>query len=125
MPNETIGKVVKYFEFAQNKESGGFTYAPNGKASVSLACTAGGSYCAQLAGQRDSEMVKTSLRYLKKESPAIFSKAGTHYFYTHYYAIQTMVQAGDEYYAKWYPQIRVALIIILTTPHRYIPICQR
>ena len=65
-----------------------------------------------------------------------------------------MVQAGDDHYAKWYPLIRDALvrkqnaqgawlgtakmkgpkavgfetpiaIIILATPHRYIPIYQR
>ena len=65
--------------------------------------------------------------------------------------IQAMVQAGDDEYAKWYPQIRDALIsrqnakgawdkgnrqggssyatpmaiIVLATPHRYIPIYQR
>jgi len=64
--------------------------------------------------------------------------------------MQAMVQAGEEHYAKWYPQIRDALvglqkpdgswnegkmtgyphmtpmaIIILGTPHRYIPIYQQ
>jgi len=55
-----------------------------------------------------------------------------------------MVQAGDKEYAEWYPKIRDSLIamqrkdgswgeghetpmalIILSTPHRYIPIYQR
>jgi len=61
-----------------------------------------------------------------------------------------MVQAGEEHYTKWYPQIRDALlaiqqpdgswieggkktyphatpmaIIILGTPHRYIPVYQQ
>ncbi len=57
-----------------------------------------------------------------------------------------MVQAGDKEYENWYPKIRDALvskqladgawntkekygtpmaIIILSTPHRYIPIYQR
>jgi uncharacterized protein YfaS (alpha-2-macroglobulin family) len=148
VPNETITKLVKYLKFAQNAESGGFAYAPNGNARVSLACTAGGTYCAQLAGQRDSEMVAASLRFLKKQVPGVF-EGGGHYYYLHYYAIQAMVQAGDEHYAEWYPQIRDALIkrqqengswsrkkeeaayvtsmaiIILATPHRYIPIYQR
>jgi hypothetical protein len=84
-------------------------------------------------------MVKASLRYLKKEGGG-----GRYYYYSHYYAIQSMVQAGDEYYAGWYPQIRDELIakqqktgawgaghqtpmaiIVLATPHRYIPIYQR
>ncbi len=147
VPNETISKVVKYLKFAQNPESGGFAYAPNGNAKVSFACTAGGTYSAQLAGQRDSEMVAASLRFLKKQAPGIFDGGG-HYYYLHYYAIQAMVQAGDEHYAEWYPMIRDALIrkqgkdgawskggeaayctpmaiIILATPHRYIPIYQR
>ncbi|MBT3199716.1 MAG: terpene cyclase/mutase family protein [Phycisphaerales bacterium] len=146
VPNETIAKVVKYFKFAHNPESGGFTYSPNGRLKVTPACTAGGLYCAQLAGQRDSEMVAAALRYLKKLSPGIFNGGG-HYYYAHYYAIQAVVQAGDKHYAEWYPQIRDALIskqqtngawhkgstayetpmaiIILATPHRYIPIYQR
>jgi uncharacterized protein YfaS (alpha-2-macroglobulin family) len=149
VPNETITKVVKYFKFAQNAETGGFCYAPHGNANVSIPCTAGGVYCAMLAGQRDSEMVAAALRYLKQQSPGIMNGGG-HYYYMHYYAIQAMVQAGDEHYAEWYPLIRDALIvrqkpdgswgggkngsasyessmaiIILATPHRYIPIYQR
>jgi hypothetical protein len=144
VPNETITKVVKYLKHAQNPESGGFAYAPNGNAHVSVACTAGGAYCAQLAGQRDSEMVAAAIRYLKKQAPGIIKNTG-HYYYCHYYAIQAMVQAGDDHYAEWYPLIRDALIgrqkkngawdraaystpmaiIILATPHRYIPIYQR
>ena len=147
VPNETITKLVKYLVGAQNAESGGFTYSPNGRLKVSFACTAGGTYSAQLAGQRDSEMVAASLRFLKK---AGVEGGGGHYYYGHYYAIQAMVQAGDDHYAKWYPLIRDALIskqqengawhrgkmgttsyetpmaiIILATPHRYIPIYQR
>ncbi len=149
VPEETITKVGKYLRGAQSAESGGFTYAPNGKANVSFACTAGGTYSAQLAGLRDSEMVGASLRYMMQQFPEVITKGDGHYFYGHYYAIQAMVQAGDEYYAEWYPVIRDALIsrqmedgswnkgrgegqhstpmaiIILATPHRYIPIYQR
>jgi uncharacterized protein YfaS (alpha-2-macroglobulin family) len=148
VPNETISKLVKYLKSARNGETGGFVYAPQGK--VTIACTAGGAYIAQLAGQRDTEMVKTALRYLKSQSPGIITGNVHYYYYAHYYAIQAMVQAGDDEYAKWYPQIRDALIsrqnsqgawgkvtkqgisyetpmaiIILATPHRYIPIYQR
>ncbi|MFT5906241.1 MAG: hypothetical protein ACI9E1_001848 [Cryomorphaceae bacterium] len=150
VPQETITKVGKYLKGAQNIESGGFAYAPNGsRAKISFACTAGGTYSAQLAGLRDSEMVAASLRNMKQQFPAVITKGGGHYYYGHYYAIQAMVQAGDEYYAEWYPAIRDALItrqqdngswekskkdgahttpmaiIILSTPHRYIPIYQR
>jgi len=149
VPNETITKVVKYLKGAWNAETGGFTYPPDGRSKVTIACTAGGAYAAQLAGQRGSEMVSAALRYLEKQSPGIFA-GGRYYYYTHYYAIQAMVQSGDERYAKWYPRIRDALIskqqangswskgsqggagyatpmaiITLATPHRYIPIYQR
>ena len=148
VPNETITKVVKYLKNVHDAETGGFGYFPG--RNMRMPCTAGGAYIAQLAGQRDTEMVNAALRNLKGQTPGIFA-GGHYYFYGHYYAIQAMVQAGDEEYSKWYPQIRDALIsqqtaeggwskaakpssisyktpmaiIILSTPHRYIPIYQR
>ena len=94
----------------------------------------------------------SALRYLTERSPGICNNNFGHYSYGHYYAIHAMVQAGDDYYAEWYPLIRDALIsrqtengawpgeakgtkavgyetpmaiIILATPYRYIPIYQR
>jgi hypothetical protein len=157
VPNETISKVVKYFESATSQKTGGFNYVPTGvQKNDSVACTGGGAYAAQLAGARGSEMVLSALRFLKERAPGIIVNNVGHYYYCHYYAIQAMVQAGDNYYAEWYPQIRDALIqkqaadgswnegkkagpgaakfvgyetpmaiIILATPHRYIPIYQR
>tara|TARA_B110000881_G_C18372880_1_gene412101 strand:- start:279 stop:773 length:495 start_codon:yes stop_codon:yes gene_type:complete len=148
VPNETIAKVVKYLKSVHDVQSGGFVY--KGSRTVTFPCTAGGAYIAQLAGQRDTEMVSAALRNIKSQSPGIITGNSHYYYYGHYYAIQAMVQAGDDEYAKWYPQIRDALIskqnvqgawgrinkqgisyetpmtiIILATPHRYIPIYQR
>jgi len=147
VPNESIKRVVSYLEGAQNMANGGFSYAPTGKG-VSVPCTGGGLYVAQLCGQRDSQMVKAAIRYMQNLDDGIF-KHTSHYYYLHYYAIQGMVQAGDEEYAQWYPKIRDGLlgkqakdgswqggaggkiqsttmaIIILGTPHRFIPIYQR
>ncbi len=150
VPTETIDRVVSYLrDQVWSEESGGFGYT--GK-NANLACTAGGAYAAQLCGMRDTEWVQASIRYLEN-SPKVFNRAEIgHYYYAHYYAIQAMVQAGEEHYAKWYPQIRDSLIsiqkpdgswnegtaeklepyphktpmaiIILGTPHRYIPIYQ-
>jgi hypothetical protein len=157
VPNETIAKVVKYFESATSQKTGGFNYVPTGvMKNDSVACTGGGAYAAQLAGARGSEMVLSALRFLKERAPGIIENDFGYYYYGHYYAIQAMVQAGDAEYAYWYPQIRDALIkkqgpngswgkgnkskgpvakvvgfetpmaiIILATPHRYIPIYQR
>ena len=147
VPNATIAKVVKYLEGACDRQTGVFRYSAG--PAKSLACTGGGAYIAQLVGQRDTEMVNAAIRYLKSQSPGIFS-GGQYYYYAHYYAIQAMVQAGDEEYVWWYPKIRDELIkrqnaqgswapttpgtisyetpmaiIILSTPHRYIPIYQR
>jgi hypothetical protein len=149
VPNETIAKVVKYLKGVHDADTGGFAYNSYGK--VSFPCTSGGAYIAQLAGQRDTEMVNAALRHLKSLAPGVITGGARYYCYGHYYAIQAMVQAGDEEYSKWYPQIRDALIsqqnaqgawgksgkaggvsyempmaiIILSTPHRYIPIYQR
>ena len=151
VPNETIAKVVEVSQGSVDEtQTGGFTYDGRPK-KLSAACTAGGAYVAQLAGHRDTELVNAPLRYLKGQSPGIFAVRPHHTITTaHYYAIQAMVQAGDAEYSKWYPQVRDALIskqtaqgswgrakpgsssyetpmaiIILATPHRYIPIYQR
>ena len=153
VPSETIAKLLEYFESATSQKSGGFNYIPTGKdANDSIACTAGGAYAAQLAGARGKEMVLSALRYLTERSPGIINNNFGHYYYGHYYAIHAMVQAGDDYYAEWYPLLRDALvgkqekngnwpggakgektigyetpaaIIMLATPYRYIPIYQR
>jgi uncharacterized protein YfaS (alpha-2-macroglobulin family) len=112
VPNETIAKVLSYLKLAANPKTGGFIYVPLGSGQAgtdSLGSTAAGAYAAQLAGARESEMVEGALRYLEERAPAIFQGCGF-YYYCHYYALQAMVQSGDERYAKWYPQIRDALI---------------
>jgi hypothetical protein len=142
--NEVIAKFRKYVKGAKDGKTGGFSYAPNGNGGTSIPCTAGIAYAGQLAGLRDTEVITGAIRLLKKQEN-IFNNSG-HYFYCHYYAIQAMVQAGDKEYENWYPKIRDALvakqgadgswhkkekygtpmaIIILSTPHRYIPIYQR
>lgn len=146
VPTETIDRVVSYLrDHVWNEGSGGFGYQ-GGR--PTLACTAGGAYAAQLCGMRDTEWVQASIRYLEN-SPKVFNRKSIgYYYYAHYYALQAMVQAGDEHYAKWYPQIRDALlalqkpdgswqegngyphttsmsIIMLGAPHRYIPIYQQ
>ena len=152
VPTETIDRVVGYLrDQVWNEKSGGFGY--QGKDGGTLACTGGGAYAAQLCGMRETEWVQSAIRYLEN-SPKVFNpKELGNFHYAHYYAMQAMVQAGDEHYAKWYPQIRDALIpmqnadgswnegtaekpeiyphktpmaiIILATPHRYIPIYQQ
>ena len=147
IPGETIDRVTNYLrDQVWDEKTGGFGYQGKG---YTIACTAGGVYAAQLAGNRDTEWVNAALNSLQN-NPNVFSrKENGHYYYSHDYAMQAMVQAGDEHYAKWYPRIRDSLvqlqrpngswqekegdyphktpmsIIILGTPHRYIPVYQR
>jgi len=147
VPTETIDRLTSYLrDQAFDEQRGGFGYQGKG---YTIACTAGGVYAAQLAGNRDTEWVNAALASLEN-NPKMFSrKDNGNFYYSHYYAMQAMVQAGDERYAKWYPKIRDALvalqkpngswqekeedyphktpmaIIILGTPHRYIPVYQR
>lgn len=150
VPTETIDRLTNYLrDQAWDERTGGFGYQGKG---YTIACTAGGVYAAQLAGNRDTDWVEAALSSLEN-NPKMFSRKDNGYFYySHYYAMQAMVQAGDERYAKWYPKIRDALIdlqkpdgswvenkgdkkdyphktpmaiIILATPNRYIPVYQR
>jgi len=142
--NEVIAKFRKYVKHARDGKTGGFSYAPNGNGGTSIPCTAGLAYAGQLAGMRGTEEINGAIRLLNKQEN-IFNNVG-HFYYCHYYAIQAMVQTSDEQYGKWYPKIRDSLIlkqntsgswgkkekyatpiaiIILSTPHRYIPIYQR
>lgn len=112
IPNETIAKVISYLELAESPKTGGFVYVPLAsgvQGSHTIGSSAAGAYAAQLAGARDSDMVEGALRYLEERAPAIFQGCGF-YYYCHYYALQAMVQSGDERYTKWYPQIRDALV---------------
>jgi len=147
VPTETIERVTGYLrDQAFDEQRGGFGYQGKG---YTIACTAGGVYAAQLAGNRETEWVQAALNSLENEPKMFSRKDNGHFYYSHYYAMQAMVQAGDERYAKWYPKIRDSLIslqqpngswqekkedyphktpmaiIILATPNRYIPVYQR
>ncbi len=147
VPTETIERLTGYLrDQAFDERRGGFGYQGKG---YTIACTAGGVYAAQLAGNRDTEWVEAALNSLENDPKMFSRKDNGHFYYSHYYAMQAMVQAGEERYAKWYPKIRDSLIalqqpngswqekemdyphktpmsiIILGTPNRYIPVYQR
>ena len=150
VPTETIERLTGYLrDQAFDEQRGGFGYQGRG---FTIACTAGGVYAAQLAGNRETEWVQAALNTLENDPKMFSRKDNGHFYYSHYYAMQAMVQAGDERYSKWYPKIRDALIslqkpngswveqegdkpdyphktpmaiIILATPNRYIPVYQR
>jgi hypothetical protein len=95
------------------------------------------------------EGIKAGLRYLMRHKPGTgFTRLDMHYFYGHYYAVQTMWTAGGTYWSEWYPAIRDELLsrqnpdgswldpicthygtamacIILQVPNNYLPILQK
>ncbi|MBS3820770.1 MAG: terpene cyclase/mutase family protein [Phycisphaerae bacterium] len=147
VPDTTIDKAIDYITSCWHKESGGFRYMPH-RTNPKFPRSAGAVYALQLSGRRDAEQVAAGLRYLREQPEEVFRRSDW-YYYGHYYAIQAMVQAGDDAYRAWYPKIRNALlakqkddgawqggeggrpqstamaIIVLGTPYRYIPVYQR
>lgn len=146
VPKEIIHKALGFVRYCNNPKKGSFGYRGPGEG---LARSCAAVMALQMCGQRNSSLAKKGLEYIRKQgsSPKLFSKEERHYFYAHYYAVQCMYQAGDEYYQAWYPKIRNALlksqkkdggwgrhstaystsmsILILGVPYRFLPIYQR
>ncbi|MEI6970117.1 MAG: prenyltransferase/squalene oxidase repeat-containing protein [bacterium] len=143
VPDSTLQRAVTYVLSCRDSSTGGFSYQPNGPPGWER--TAAGVMSLMMSGQRGHQAVKTGLDYLLRQPGAIFTDS-PYYFYGHYYAIQSMYQAGDKYYGDWYPRIRDALlkkqepdghwedptgigtqmaILVLGVPYRFLPIYQR
>ena len=144
VPDTTIQKAVAYVTSCQHQQTGGFAYQPGG--GPGFARTAAGVMSLMMCGRRDSDAAKRGRDYLINQPQNVFESADGYYHYAHYYAIQAMYQAGDEYYQQWYPKIRDSLlkkqaaegnwpgghgigtqmaILILGVPYRFLPIYQR
>jgi squalene cyclase len=147
VPDSIIDKAIKYVLKCQNKTDGGFAYQPGGESGMARA--AAGVLSLMMCGQRETSAVKQGLDYLRKYPENKF-KDVHFYYYAHYYAIQCMYQAGDDYYQPWYPNVRNSLlskqtsdgswpegeraspafntgvaILVLGVPYRFLPIYQR
>jgi squalene cyclase len=148
VPDKHIDRALKYVSECQHP-LGGFTYqAKSGL--PGFARSAAGTLSFLIAGQRNEIGTKKGLEYLIKSDETKFQNT-QYYFYAHYYAAQSMYQAGDAYYQPWYPKIRDALlskqradgawgspdagaspaystslsVLILGIPYRFLPIYQR
>ncbi len=147
VPRETIDRCTDYVKRRQNAD-GGFMYMLQGGQSQ-FPRSAAGVVALYSAGIYDGPEIKKGLEYLLGFVPQLHDfNRDSHYFYGHYYAVQAMWQAGGEFWSKWYPAIRDALIarqsedgswndaicleygtamacIILQIPNNYLPIFQR
>jgi hypothetical protein len=145
VPKETIDRAVAYVRQCQNSD-GGFKYMLNSGGSA-FPRSAAGVASLYYAGIYEDNAVRHGLDYLMASYNQVTHNSG-HYYYGQYYAVQAMFLAGGQYWRKWFPYIRDALIreqqaagnwesthgesyatamalIILQVPNRYLPIFQR
>ena len=148
VPNETIDRCIKYVKACQNPD-GGFSYMLQGGRQSEFPRSAAGVVALFSAGIYDAVEIENGLNYLMRFIPPSGTFSG-YYFYGHYYAVQAMWQAGDNYWQQWYPAVRDELVsqqrqggswprfsppsaeygvamacIILQMPNNYLPIFQR
>jgi len=149
VPIETINRAVEYVRLCQNAD-GGFRYQA-GRGASAWPRSAAGVASLYYAGIYEGDEIERGLDYLFETSLPGQARnvGGAHYFYGHYYAVQTMYLAGGERWAAWWPAIRDEVIgrqeangawsdnsagtpygtamalIILQMPKRYLPIFQK
>lgn len=149
VPKATIDRAIAYVRGCQNAD-GGFRYMTALGASA-WPRTAAGVASLFYAGIYSDDSIDRGLTYL--QGNATPNGAGmsseAHYFYGHYYAVQSMYLAGGAAWQAWWPLIRDELVekqaeqggwmdyqagpaystamglIILQMPQRYLPIFQK
>lgn len=148
VPKETIDKAVEYVRQCQNPD-GGFRYQlPQGFSAWPR--SAAGVASLYYAGIYQDDAIERGQAYLIAQAlPGATNPPGAHYFYGHYYSVQTMYLAGGDYWTRWWPAIRSELmerqqkdgswadasvgpaygtamaLIILQMPKRFLPIFQK
>lgn len=109
VPDETINKAIRFINLCREPTSGGFTYMAGSHGTAGWARTSAAIFSLMMAGKHESTEVKGGFKYLHDQDPSIFS-SGQWYAYGHYYASLSNYMAGDDYFKKWYPRIRDALL---------------
>ena len=150
VPQDTVTRAIHYLELCQGPE-GGIIYAYGSGGGSRLAISAAAITCLYSVGEYESPLAEDCLKYVwdhLKASDMGWSMSG-HSFYGHYYAAQSFYQAGDDYWATYFPAIRDHLLsmqnrdgswsgdgigpvygtalacTILQLPYKYLPIYQR
>lgn len=146
--SEVIDRAVEYVRRCQNPD-GGFKYQMEHGQSA-WPRSAAGVAALFYAGIYQDDAIDRGVRYLNREAmPGQANASRAHYFYGHYYAVQSMYLAGGDAWAQWWPAIREELLslqrengswedrsvgdvygtamalIILQMPKRYLPIFQK
>ena len=145
-----IDEAVRYIERCSTPE-GGIRYSLGSGGGPRLAISAAAVATLYNAGEYDAPVAKRCLDYVwgQFENSKDFNKDG-HDFYCQLYASQAFYLSGDEYWDKYYPNVRDQLIalqnkgdgswngdgigktygtaialIILQLPYRFLPVYQR
>jgi hypothetical protein len=143
----TIDKAIDYVKRCQN-DDGGFNYMARGGGGSIFPRSAAGVATLFYAGIYEGEEIRKGLAYVEQYLPGKGRNNEAvmgHYFYGHYYAVQSMFLAGGEHWKRWFPAIRAELLrsqtnggtwngdmteeyatsmalIILQMPKRYLPV---
>lgn len=148
VPKETIDRAVEYVRQCQNTD-GGFRYQLSNGFSA-FPRSAAGVASLYYAGIYKDDALDRGIKYLTEAGlGAKDQNSSAHYFYGHYYAVQSMYLAGGESWATWWPHIRSELmakqkqngawedpsvgpaygtamaLIVLQMPRRILPIFQK
>jgi hypothetical protein len=149
VPKGTIEGATRYLEICRTAE-GGIRYSYNSGGDTRLPITAAAICCLYSAGEYDSPLADSCLKYVQSEFKTNKNEfTSGHYFYLHLYASQAFYQAGDEYWDAYFPAARDNLIkqqsqegswqgdgigeifgtslacVLLQLPYKYLPIYQR
>jgi len=108
--DEVRNKCIEYVKKSQNND-GSFRYQINSGGSGTFPLTAAGVVSLYSAGIYDGEPVEKALKWLMNHMPDEKNQGyHSYFFYGQYYAVQAMWHAGGDYWKKWYPAIRNALL---------------
>jgi hypothetical protein len=142
-----IDRAIDYVKKCQNND-GGFSYMLGQGGGSMFPRSAAGVATLFYAGIYQGPEIERGLRYINQFRPGADAPRGMvpHYYYGHYYAVQSMFLAGGEQWARWFPAIREEVIarqdrqtgswtgevnneyctamacIILQMPNRYLPV---
>jgi len=107
IPDRTIEMAIRYIKSCRDHATGGFTYQggpPAGFARTSACC-----FALMMCGEAKSEEVQGGLDYIM----GFWERAPQYiewYWYGMYYSSLAMHRASDEQFARWYPQVRRAVM---------------
>jgi len=149
VPKEVIDKAVSYVKksyVALPESMGAFNYQLTPPSRISFALTSAGVTALMSAGEYNTIEIQRGINYMLKNLPTAYGNY--HYYYGHYYAVQSLFQAGGKNWEQYFSRIRNEIIvyqqpdgswtddvglvyatamacIILQIPNDYLPIFQR